>query len=84
MRISTNRSTRRKFKKLLALFILIPAVAGCAATELTSLDTMQNRQVRMLALACYHNSEGFRLVYGSAEVWKACRVKVEQKVRPYR
>ena len=72
-----------KLVKFTLLFLIL-SLAGCAAAELTTLDAMQNHQARLLALACYHNSEGFRLVYGSAEVWKACRVKVEQKVRPYR
>ncbi len=72
-----------KLVKFTLLFLIV-ALAGCANTEPTSLDVMQNRQVRLLALACYKNNEGFRLVYGGTEVWEACLVQSEQKVRPYR
>ena len=49
-----------KLVKFTLLFLIL-SLAGCAATELTTLDAIQNRQARLLALACYHNSEGFRL-----------------------
>ena len=84
MQMSTNTSTRRQHRVLLALFMLIPVIAGiagCAATELTSHDVAQNRQVRLLALDCYNNHEGFRLAYGGAEVWEACRETAESRVR---
>ena len=61
------------------LLLFIVSLTGCAATEFSSLDVMQNRQVRSLAMACYHYHEGFRLVYGGPEVWQACLVKAEQK-----
>jgi len=80
-RVSTNRSTRRQHRALLIPFMFIPVVAGCATTDPTSLHAMQNRLVRSLALACYKNNEGFRLVYGDAEVWDACRANAERKIR---
>ncbi|MCZ6618688.1 MAG: hypothetical protein O7E57_11200 [Gammaproteobacteria bacterium] len=63
------------------LLFLVVTLSGCAATELTSLDSGQDRQIRLLAMACYKNNEGFRLVYGPAGVWEACRAKAEHKVR---
>ncbi len=70
-----------KLVKFTLLFLIV-ALGGCAATELSSLDAMQNRQVRSLAMACYHNQEGFR----GAEVWQACLVQAEHKAygRPIR
>ncbi len=68
-----------KLVKFTLLFLIV-ALGGCAATEFSSLDVMQNRQVRSLAMACYHNQEGFRLVYGGGEVWQACLVQAEHKV----
>lgn len=74
-----------KLVKFTLLFLIV-ALGGCAATELNSLDAMQNRQVRSLSMACYHNQEGFRLVYGGGEVWRACLVRAEHKAygRPIR
>ncbi len=43
------------------------------------LDVKQNREVRLLALACYKNNEGFRLVYAcnmqlpTCRAWTQCR-----------
>ena len=68
------------FVKCTLLFLVL-TLSGCAATELTSLDSEQDRQVRLLALACYKHNEGFRLVYGGAGVWQACRAQAEHKVR---
>ena len=68
-----------KLVKFTLLFLIV-ALGGCAATEFSSLDVMQNRQVRSLAMACYHNHEGFRLVYGGGEVWRACLAQAEHKV----
>ena len=63
-----------------SLLFLALALAGCAATEPTSLAAMQDHQVRSLAMACYHENDGFRLVYGGHRVWEACKVRAEQKV----
>ena len=68
-----------KLVKFTLLFLIV-ALGGCAATEFSSLELMQNQQVRSLAMACYHNQEGFRLVYGGGEVWRACLVQAEHKV----
>lgn len=62
-----------------SLLFLALALAGCAATESTSLAAMQNHQVRSLAMACYRENDGFRLVYGSHRMWAACKVQAEQK-----
>ncbi len=61
--------------------LLIASLSGCAVTEPSAFELTQNRQVRLLALDCYNNREGFRLVYGGAAVWEACWVQAERKVR---
>ncbi len=64
-----------------ALLFLIVSLTGCATTEPTELEVMQKHQVRLLAMSCFQNNEGFWSVYGSAELWKACLVQAKQKVR---
>lgn len=63
-----------------SLLFLALALAGCAATESTSLAAMQHHQVRSLAMACYRENDGFRLVYASHWVWAAGKVQAERKV----
>ena len=76
-----------KLVKFTLLFLIV-SFAGCATTEPTSLDAMQNRQVRLVALDCYHSIliEEFRQghrIYRGDQVWEACLVQAKQKVRPY-
>ena len=62
------------------LLFLMASLSGCAATEITSLDALQNNQIRMLALSCYNSNRGFQLVYGGPAVWEACRFRAEDRV----
>ncbi|MCZ6644425.1 MAG: hypothetical protein O7G86_14170 [Gammaproteobacteria bacterium] len=68
-----------KLVKFTLLFLIV-SLTGCAAVEPNSLAAMQNHQVRSLAMACYHDNDGFRLVYGGPRVWEACKIQAEQKV----
>jgi hypothetical protein len=63
------------------LITLLLALAGCAAATPHPLQTLRNDAANKLAVQCYARHEGERLVYGSGEVFSACRHWAHQQVR---
>jgi hypothetical protein len=65
----------------LLLMSLFLALSGCATSPDHSPQGLRNDAANKLAVQCFAWYEGERRLYGSGEVYRACRHWAQQQVR---
>lgn len=73
---------RKNIATPIATLLMAVALSGCAATTpASSLQSMQQKAAQQLTADCFWKHEGERVVFGSAEVFSACRQWANRQVR---
>jgi hypothetical protein len=61
---------------------LLLASGGCASsTPTNSLEAHQNNVIRRMAIECYWQNEGLRVVHGDLRIYTSCRHWARRQVQ---